>query len=66
MDTSSWFSRSQTARALELSGEQVRRLCIDGRLRCVRTPYGRLIDPLSVKELKEARERHKQPDGVAE
>ena len=52
-----WLTPTQAGRRLELSAERVRQLTAEGRLACVRTPLGRLLDPRDVERLGEERGR---------
>lgn len=53
----SWLTPSAAARALGLSVKQVHNLSNAGRLRCMRTVLGRLIDPASVADEVKRREK---------
>ena len=58
-----WLTPTQAGRRLELSAERVRQLTADGRLPCIRTPLGRLLDPRDVERLAaERRRRRAGPD----
>lgn len=54
-----WMTPSQVAKRLDVSAEAVRQYCRAGKLVFVKTPAGRLIDPVSVEKL--AEERSKNP-----
>ena len=54
--TSSWLSPSEAGRRLGLSVAQVRNLADQGKLKCDKTPIGRLIDADDVERLKKERD----------
>lgn len=54
-----WIGVGEAARRLAVSPEYARRLCDRGALRSIRTPLGRLVDPVAVDQLAEARRKAK-------
>jgi predicted site-specific integrase-resolvase len=54
-----WLSPAQAAHRLRVTPQSVGIYCRQGKLRCVETPLGRLIDPASVDRL--AQERADSP-----
>jgi hypothetical protein len=46
---------SVAARRLDLSGQRLRSLVREGRIRCVMTPLGRLFDPAEVERFRRTR-----------
>jgi excisionase family DNA binding protein len=55
-DIRTWLSTSQAANALGMSGMTIGNWIREGRLRAIRTTLGFLIDPSSVREMKEKRD----------
>jgi predicted site-specific integrase-resolvase len=54
-----WLSPAQAAHRLCVTPQTVGIYCRQGKLRCIETPLGRLIDPASVDQL--AQERADSP-----
>lgn len=54
------MTRSDVARALDISPERVRQLTLAGQLRCEHTPLGRLYNPLDVERLASERAAQKR------
>ena len=59
-----WLTPTQAGRRLELRAERVRQLTAEGRLACVRTALGRLLDPADVERLAEERRRRRAGGGT--
>jgi hypothetical protein len=55
--TQEWLSPAQAARLLGVTPERIRQLERAGRVTCVRTALGRLLDPADVERLAAERER---------
>jgi excisionase family DNA binding protein len=55
------LTRAQAARLLDVSPERVRQLTVSGRLRCTRTPLGRLYRATEVQRLADERRRAGTP-----
>ena len=58
-----WLTPTQAGRRLELSAERVRQLTAEGRLACIRTALGRLLDPRDVERPAEDRRRRRAGGG---
>jgi hypothetical protein len=52
MEYENWLTRKQVSKALDVSGEYVRKLTVAGRLTFVNTPLGRLYSPEGVADAK--------------
>jgi excisionase family DNA binding protein len=52
---SPWLGTSEAARELGVSANRVRQFIADGRLACLATPYGRLLDAQEVRQFAAAR-----------
>ena len=47
-----WLTAAIAARALDLTPNRVRQLADEGRIRSIRTPLGRLLDPADVERMR--------------
>lgn len=52
-----WLRVGDVSHALAISTQRVQTYINEGRLRYVRTPLGKLIDPVSVRELDSSRKK---------
>ncbi len=52
-----WFSPAQAGQILGITPQRVRQLVRAGRIACITTPLGRLLDPASVHALLAKRRR---------
>lgn len=58
VDIKKFLTPGEAARALKISVEYVRQLTRSGRLHCIKTRLGRLIDPAAIEQFGVERERN--------